>query len=70
MNTTHYTTNEQLAHNEGLTIHTMPSMASMIALFEDLGSEADAYEFEDDDGMLAEDMQAYEALLATQIEDL
>jgi len=42
----------------------------MIALFEDLGSEADAYEFEDDDGMLAEDMQAYEALLATQIEDL
>jgi len=67
MNTTHYTTNEQLAHNEGLTIHTMPSMASMVALFADLGSEADAYELDMPEH--DEDMQAYHELLKNEIVD-
>lgn len=67
MNTTHHITAQQLAFDADLTIHTMPSMASMIELL-DIGSEDDAYV--EDDAMLSEDLQAYEALLRDQIEDL
>ena len=67
MMTTHHITAEQLAHNEGLTIHTMPSLASMITLFEDLGTEADAYE--PDTPEHDEDMQAYHELLKNEIVD-
>ena len=69
MNTaTHHITAQQLAVDADLTIHTMPSLASMVALFEDLGSEENAYELEDP--YLAEDLEAYHELLKTQIEDL
>ena len=66
MTTSHHITAQQLAHNEGLTIHTMPSMASMIELL-DIGSEADAYE--PDTPEHDEDMQAYHELLKNEIVD-
>lgn len=70
MNTaTHHITSQQFAVDADLTIHTMPSLASMVSLFEDLGSEADAYELENDP-FLAEDLQAYHELLQNEIVDL
>lgn len=68
MNTaTHHITAQQLALDADLTIHTMPSLASMVALFEDLGSEEDAYV--EEDPYLAEDLQAYHELLKNEIVD-
>ena len=68
MTTTHHITAQQLAQDADLTFHTMPSLASMVALFEDLGSEEDAYELEDDP-FLTEDLQAYHELLKNEIVD-